>query len=176
MWSYFPPSPWSLWKKNSGSSSLCETTWLLVNAYEYQCDTSDCEIATISETVSGFLSHYRRMTEHYFPFKKINKFTKKPPCSLLSFWRWIGYDMIVIGFDLKIFTCFLLYRLLFHLQQFFFNCIHLIYHSCLCDRLYICLNRIRRILVRMHFCLIQYSFLYRRGKSFSVRKAGQFIH
>ena len=45
-----------------------KTTWLLVNAYEYQCDNPDCEVTTFSETVNGFLSYYSRMTERCADF------------------------------------------------------------------------------------------------------------
>lgn len=47
---------------------LGKTTWLLINAYEYQCDNPDCEAVTFSETVNGFLKHYRRMTERCADF------------------------------------------------------------------------------------------------------------
>ena len=47
---------------------LGKTTWLLINAYEYQCDNPDCEVTTFSETVNGFLSHYSRMTERCADF------------------------------------------------------------------------------------------------------------
>ena len=41
---------------------LGKTTWLLINAYEYQCDNPDCEVAIFSKTINGFLSHCSRMT------------------------------------------------------------------------------------------------------------------
>ena len=47
---------------------LGKTTWLLINAYEYQCDNPDCEVTTFSETVNGFLSYYSRMTERCADF------------------------------------------------------------------------------------------------------------
>ena len=47
---------------------LGKTTWLLINAYEYQCDNPDCEVTTFSETVNGFLSLYSRMTERCADF------------------------------------------------------------------------------------------------------------
>ena len=47
---------------------LGKTTWLLINAYEYQCENPDCEVTTFSETVNGFLSHYSRMTERCADF------------------------------------------------------------------------------------------------------------
>ena len=42
---------------------LGKSTWLLVNAYEYQCDNPECDVTTFAETVNGFLSHYSRMTD-----------------------------------------------------------------------------------------------------------------
>lgn len=47
---------------------LGKTVWLLVNAYEYQCDDPDCSVATFVETINGFLSHYSRMTERCADF------------------------------------------------------------------------------------------------------------
>lgn len=55
-------------RKVQNFSVLGKTTWLLVNAYEYQCDKLDCEVATFSETVNGFLSHYSLMTERCADF------------------------------------------------------------------------------------------------------------
>lgn len=42
---------------------LGRRTYLLVNAYEYQCDNPECQTTTFAENVSGFLSHYSRMTD-----------------------------------------------------------------------------------------------------------------
>lgn len=42
---------------------LGKTTWLRVNAYEYQCDNPDCDISTFAESCEGFLNYYSRMTE-----------------------------------------------------------------------------------------------------------------
>lgn len=47
---------------------LGKSTWLLVNAYEYQCDNPDCNTATFAETVNGFLSPYSRMTDRCADF------------------------------------------------------------------------------------------------------------
>lgn len=47
---------------------LGKSTWLLVNAYEYQCGNPDCDVTTFAETVNGFLSHYSRMTERCADF------------------------------------------------------------------------------------------------------------
>lgn len=47
---------------------LGKSTWLFVNAYEYQCDNPDCDITTFVETVNGFLSHYSRMTDRCADF------------------------------------------------------------------------------------------------------------
>ena len=42
---------------------LGRTTHLIVNAYEYQCDNSSCDVTTFVENVDGFLNYYSRMTE-----------------------------------------------------------------------------------------------------------------
>lgn len=42
---------------------LGRTTYLIVNAYEYQCDNSSCDVTTFVENVDGFLNYYSRMTE-----------------------------------------------------------------------------------------------------------------
>lgn len=42
---------------------LGKTTWLVVNAYEYQCDNPDCDTSTFAESCEGFLNYYSRMTE-----------------------------------------------------------------------------------------------------------------
>lgn len=42
---------------------LGKTTWLMVNAYEYQCDNPDCDTSTFAESCEGFLNYYSRMTE-----------------------------------------------------------------------------------------------------------------
>lgn len=47
---------------------LGKSTWLFVNAYEYQCDNPDCDITTFVETVHGFLSYYSRMTDRCADF------------------------------------------------------------------------------------------------------------
>ena len=44
---------------------LGRTTYLIVNAYEYQCDNSSCDVTTFVENVDGFLNYYSRMTEYY---------------------------------------------------------------------------------------------------------------
>lgn len=41
---------------------LGRTTYLIVNAYEYQCDNSSCDVTTFVENVDGFLNYYSRMT------------------------------------------------------------------------------------------------------------------
>lgn len=47
---------------------LGRTTWLYVNAYEYQCDNPDCGTTTFVENVNGFLNYYGRMTERFEEF------------------------------------------------------------------------------------------------------------
>lgn len=42
---------------------LGKTTWLMVNAYEYQCDNPECDTSTFVESCEGFLNYYSRMTE-----------------------------------------------------------------------------------------------------------------
>lgn len=42
---------------------LGKTTWLMVNAYEYQCDNPECDTSTFAESSEGFLNYYSRMTE-----------------------------------------------------------------------------------------------------------------
>lgn len=42
---------------------LGKTTWLMVNAYEYQCDNPECDTSTFAESCEGFLNYYSRMTE-----------------------------------------------------------------------------------------------------------------
>lgn len=42
---------------------LGRTTYLIVNAYEYQCDNSSCDVTTFVENVDVFLNYYSRMTE-----------------------------------------------------------------------------------------------------------------
>ena len=37
---------------------LGRTTYLIVNAYEYQCDNSSCDVTTFVENVDGFLNYY----------------------------------------------------------------------------------------------------------------------
>lgn len=39
------------------------TTYLIANAYEYQCDNSSCNVTTFAENVNGFLNYYSCMTE-----------------------------------------------------------------------------------------------------------------
>lgn len=39
------------------------STYLIVNAYEYQCDNSSCDITIFAMNVDGFLNYYSRMTE-----------------------------------------------------------------------------------------------------------------
>ena len=45
-----------------------KSTWLFVNAYEYQCDNPECNIMTFVETINGFLSYYSRMTDRCADF------------------------------------------------------------------------------------------------------------
>ncbi len=45
-----------------------KTTWLLINAYEYQCENPECTVTTFVETVHGFLNYYSRMTERCADF------------------------------------------------------------------------------------------------------------
>ena len=47
---------------------LGKTTYLSVNAYEFQCDNLDCDATTFVENVNGFLSYYNRMTERCADF------------------------------------------------------------------------------------------------------------
>ena len=47
---------------------LGKTTYLSVNAYEFQCDNPDCDATTFVENVNGFLSYYNRMTERCADF------------------------------------------------------------------------------------------------------------
>ena len=42
---------------------LGRTTYLIANAYEYQCDNSSCNVTTFAENVNGFLNYYSCMTE-----------------------------------------------------------------------------------------------------------------
>lgn len=45
-----------------------KSTWLFVNAYEYQCDNPEYNITTFVETINGFLSYYSRMTDRCADF------------------------------------------------------------------------------------------------------------
>lgn len=47
---------------------LGKRTYLLVNAYEYQCDNPECATITFAENIHGFLSHYSRMTDRLEDF------------------------------------------------------------------------------------------------------------
>lgn len=47
---------------------LGKCTYLLVNAYEYQCDNPQCDVTTFAESIDGFLSHFGRMTERLAEF------------------------------------------------------------------------------------------------------------
>lgn len=47
---------------------LGKRTYLLVNAYEYQCDNPVCDATTFAESINGFLSHYSRMTDRCADF------------------------------------------------------------------------------------------------------------
>ena len=47
---------------------LGKSVWLLVNAYEYQCDNPECNVTTFVETINGFLGHYSRMTDRCADF------------------------------------------------------------------------------------------------------------
>lgn len=50
-------------RKVQDLSILGKTTYLLVNAYEYQCENPSCDVTTYAESVNGFLNYYSRMTE-----------------------------------------------------------------------------------------------------------------
>lgn len=41
---------------------LGKRTYLLVNAFEYQCDNPECDVTTFAESIDGFLCHFGRMT------------------------------------------------------------------------------------------------------------------
>lgn len=41
---------------------LNRRTYLLVNAFEYQCDNTECDTTTFAESIDGFLSRFSRMT------------------------------------------------------------------------------------------------------------------
>ena len=47
---------------------LSKRTYLLVNAFEYQCDNPVCDVTTFAESIDGFLSHYGRMTKRLADF------------------------------------------------------------------------------------------------------------
>lgn len=47
---------------------LGKRTYLLVNAFEYQCDNLECDVTTFAESIDGFLSHFCRMTERLADF------------------------------------------------------------------------------------------------------------
>ena len=47
---------------------LGKCTYLLVNAFEYQCDNPKCDVTTFAESIDGFLSHFGRMTERLAEF------------------------------------------------------------------------------------------------------------
>lgn len=47
---------------------LNKRTYLLVNAYEYQCNNPECEVTTFAEHVNGFLSYYGRMSSRLEDF------------------------------------------------------------------------------------------------------------
>ena len=41
---------------------LGKRTYLFVNAFDYQCDNTECDATTFAETIDGFLSRFGRMT------------------------------------------------------------------------------------------------------------------
>lgn len=47
---------------------LGKTFWLLVNAYEYQCDNPVCFATTFAETVNRFLNYSSKMTDRCADF------------------------------------------------------------------------------------------------------------
>lgn len=47
---------------------LGRRTYLLVNAFEYQCDNAECDATTFAESIDGFLSRFGRMTERLSEF------------------------------------------------------------------------------------------------------------
>lgn len=47
---------------------LEKSTWLSVNAYEYQCDNPSYDVTTFVGNVNGFLSYYSRMTDRCSDF------------------------------------------------------------------------------------------------------------
>jgi len=47
---------------------LGKSTWLSVNAYEYQCDNPSCNVTTFVENLNGFLSYYSRMIDRCTDF------------------------------------------------------------------------------------------------------------
>lgn len=47
---------------------LGRRTYLLVNAFEYQCDNMECDATTFAESIDGFLSRFGRMTERLAQF------------------------------------------------------------------------------------------------------------
>ncbi|MDD3416622.1 MAG: ISL3 family transposase [Lachnospiraceae bacterium] len=47
---------------------LGKSTYLLVNAYEYQCDNPACDATTFAENINGFLNYYSRMTDRCADF------------------------------------------------------------------------------------------------------------
>lgn len=47
---------------------LGKRTYLLVNAFEYQCDNPECDVVTFAESIDGFLSHFGRMTRRLADF------------------------------------------------------------------------------------------------------------
>lgn len=47
---------------------LGKRTYLLINAYEYQCDNPECKTTTFAESIHGFLSYYSRMTDRLEDF------------------------------------------------------------------------------------------------------------
>lgn len=47
---------------------LGKRVYLLINAFEYQCDNPKCDVITFAESIDGFLSHFGRMTERLAEF------------------------------------------------------------------------------------------------------------
>jgi transposase len=44
---------------------LGKSTYLIVKAYEYQCDNTECDATTFVESIDGFLNYYSRMSKGY---------------------------------------------------------------------------------------------------------------
>ena len=55
-------------RKVQDISVLGKGVLLLINAYEYQCDNTDCCVSTFVENMEGFLDYYSHMTERCADF------------------------------------------------------------------------------------------------------------